>query len=64
MFKWLKRILRSRLHPRPGFRFECLSDGYWLCRICNQPVMDRQMGVHAEKFHGWVAPHVRITQPH
>ena len=61
LFAWLSTSLKRYKKAKPGFRFECLSDGYWLCRICNQPVMDTQMGFHARTKHGWVAPNVRIT---
>ena len=60
MFRWLRRLLLGRPHPRPGFRFECLSDGWWLCRICQRRVLDVQLGMHARKFHNWRAPGVHI----
>ena len=47
MLRWLRRLLLGRPHPRPGFRYECLSDGWWLCRICQRRVMDVQMGFHS-----------------
>jgi hypothetical protein len=64
MLRWLRRLLLGHPHPRPGFRFECLSDGYWLCRICQRRVLDAQMGFHARTHHGWSAPEVKITAAH
>ena len=64
LWRLLSRLILGRPHHRPGFRFECLSDGYWLCRICQSRVLDTQMGFHAREFHGWVAPNVRISAAH
>ena len=61
MLRWLRRLILGRPHPRPGFRYECLQDGRWLCLLCDRSVQDTQMGFHARTKHGWVAPNVRIT---
>jgi len=60
----LRRWLRRLVGPKPpGFRFECLQDGRWLCLLCDRSVQDTQMGFHAKTRHGWQAPDVKI-QPH
>jgi len=60
LFAWLSTSL-NRYRNNTGFRFECMEDGVWLCRLCNERVMDTQMGFHAAARHGFIAPNVRIT---
>ena len=63
LFEWLSTSLKRYRKPPPGFRFECLSDGRWLCLLCDRSVKDTQLGFHARARHGWQAPAVKI-HPH
>ena len=60
LFAWLSTSLNRYRRKPPGFRFECLQDGRWLCLLCDRSVQDTQMGFHARAFHGWKAPAVNI----
>ena len=63
LFAWLSTSLNRYRRKSPGFRFECLQDGRWLCLLCDRSVQDTQMGFHARTKHGWQAPSVNI-HPH
>ena len=63
LFAWLSTSMDNYRRKRPGFRFECLADGRWLCLLCNRSVQDTQMGFHARTSHGWQAKDVKIHPP-
>jgi len=56
MIRWLTHLFRRR----PRFSYLALQDGEWLCRLCGVRVPSLQLGYHARKRHGWVAPGVTI----